>query len=99
MEKRDIVYIDETTFNFHLRNRRTWSYNDERVAKPISNTRFQGVTLYGAIGKCLKHPVYMTAESTNGTSFQLFAESICSALKEEVDSQVLLLDNHAAHMN
>ena len=68
-EKRDIVYLYETSFNFHLRNRRVWSYNDERVEKPISNTRFSGVTLFGAIGKCLKHPVFMTAESTTSQSF------------------------------
>ena len=64
VEKKEIVYLDETTFNFHLRNRRVWSYDDERVEKPISNTRFSGVTLFGAIGGSLKHPVYMTAEST-----------------------------------
>jgi len=69
VEKSEIVYMDETTFNFHLRNRRVWSYNDERIEKPISNTRFSGVTLFGAIGKCLKHPVFMTAESTTSKSF------------------------------
>ena len=69
VEKSEIVYMDETTFNFHLRNRRVWSYNDERIEKPISNTRFSGVKLFGAIGKCLKHPVFMTAESTTSKSF------------------------------
>lgn len=52
-----------------MRNRRTWSYDDERVQAPISNTRFSGTTLFGAIGKCLKHSVFMTAESTNSTAF------------------------------
>ena len=69
VEKSEIVYMDETTFNFHLRNRRVWSYNEERIEKPISNTRFSGATLFGAIGKCLKHPVFMTAESTTSKSF------------------------------
>ena len=69
IEKREIVYLDESTFHFHLRNRRVWSYDDERVEKPISNTRFSGVTLFGAIGNSLKHPVFMTAESTTAASF------------------------------
>lgn len=72
VEKKEIVYLDETTFNFHLRNRRSWSYDDERIEKRISNTRFSGVTLFGAIGKSLKHPVFMTAESTTSTSFRAF---------------------------
>jgi DDE superfamily endonuclease len=99
VERKDVVYLDESTFNFHMRNRRTWSYNDERVSKPISNTRYSGVTLFGAIGKCLKHPVFMTAESTSSISFQLFIESLCASLKDNVDKPVLLMDNHAAHFN
>jgi hypothetical protein len=97
VERREVVYMDECTFNFHIRNRRTWSYDDERVAQPISNTRFSGVTLFGAIGKCLKHPVFMTAESTSSIAFQLFVESLCSSIKEGEAKPVLLMDNHAAH--
>lgn len=99
VEKREVVYIDESTFNFHMRNRRTWSYRDELVVKPISTERFSGVTLYGAIGKCLKYPVFFVAPSTSTISFQEFAISLCTSIKEGIVRPVIMLDNHRAHWN
>jgi hypothetical protein len=92
-----VIYIDETTFNFHMRNSRSWSYEAERVQIPVHNTRLSGVTLYGAIGTCLKHPVFMTATSTNSESFELFMESVAASIREEVIKPCVIIDNHRAH--
>lgn len=50
---RDIIYMDETTFNNYMRPRKTYMYPECPVTSEISLTRIGGVTLYGAIGNCL----------------------------------------------
>ena len=92
-----VIYVDETTFNFHQRNSRTWSYSDERVQLPVSNTRHSGVTLYGAIGECLKHPVFTTGESTNAIDFTKFLRDVVASFRNEADRPHLVIDNHSAH--
>jgi len=41
----------------------------------------------------------MTAESTNTISFKLFAEMLCTSIKDNQQKQVLMIDNHKAHLN
>jgi len=55
------------------------------------------VTLYGAIGSCLKHPVFMTAASTNSESFELFMESVAASIREGIVKPHVIIDNHRAH--
>ena len=63
----------------------------------ISNKRHSGVTLYGAIGKCLKHAVFMTAASTNSVSFLEFLENVVQAFRASDNKPYLIVDNHRAH--
>jgi transposase len=41
----------------------------------------------------------MTAESTNTISFKLFAEMLCTSIKDNQPKPVLMIDNHKAHLN
>ena len=41
----------------------------------------------------------MTAESTNMISFKLFAEMLCTSIKDNQPKPVLMIDNHKAHLN
>ena len=80
-----------------MRNSRSWSYEAEKVRIPVHNTQLSGVTLYGAIGSCLKHPVFMTATSTNSESFELLTESVAASIKDGVVKPYVIIDNHRAH--
>lgn len=92
-----IIYIDETTFNYHLRQSRVWSYRDLSVKLHLAQKRFSGVTLYGAIGHCLNESVFMTGKSTNIEEFKIFIQKVIAALRNPEDKPYLVLDNHSSH--
>ena len=95
----DIVYVDETTFNTHLRATRTYLYPEHPVNIEVSNRRLHGVTLYGAIGPCLSQPVFMTAESTNKFAFLQFMLLVVDNLLPDRPNgkPYLVHDGHRAH--
>ena len=66
--------MDETTVNSHMRLSKAWSYADKPVKTLIGRKRYGGVTIYGAIGNCLKKPVFMLGESTNIEEFEEFMQ-------------------------
>jgi len=62
----DIIYMDETTFQAWCNPDRTWMGDgDLRVAAPRNETHLSSATVFGAMGTCLKKPVFMGARSTN----------------------------------
>lgn len=64
-ENKRLLYLDETTFNYHMRQTKVWQYQDNSIHQsfklPLANRRFSGVTVFGCIGNCLKKPVFMSA--------------------------------------
>jgi hypothetical protein len=68
------IYVDETTFNTWQRPDRAWMRSDERVRIPLDSTRVGRVTLYGAIGDGLRHPVFHFGRSTNTIDFLEFLQ-------------------------
>ena len=93
---RTIVYIDETTFNSTLRQSRVWQYYKKPVPFAVGK-RIGSITLYGAIGHCLKEPVFMLGKSTNKEEFQTFIEKVVAAKVNPRQKPLLVIDNHAAH--
>ena len=45
--------------------------------------RLKSITLYGAIGRCLRHPVFMFAKSTDEESFRDFLAEIARGLIDQ----------------
>lgn len=80
-----------------MRKSKTWSYSDIQVEFPICKKRFNGFTLFGAIGNCLARPVMMTSKSTNKESFFDFLDMVNDALKPGITKPILVIDNHPAH--
>ena len=70
----DICYMDETTFNIWDPPKRTWMQKKCKMIVPINLKKLQNITLYGAIGKALKGPTFMMANSTNKEAFKLFIQ-------------------------
>lgn len=65
-DKANIIYFDETTFQHHMRQSAVWSYSHLPITLPLYAQRCKSVTVFGAIGHCLREPlVYEFAESTN----------------------------------
>ena len=89
--------MDETTVNSHMRLRKAWSYADKPVNTLIGRKRYGGTTIYGAIGNCLKNPVFMLGESTNIEEFEEFMQKVKLNCKESSDKPYLVIDNHSAH--
>jgi hypothetical protein len=92
-----IVYLDETSFNFHMRNSRCWQRANSLVTVPLANKRLGGVTVIGAIGSGINGFIYTVAESTSTDSVYAFAKKLCATIGESNTKPYLVLDNHPAH--
>ena len=49
-----LIYVDESSFHTWKRSSKTWAPRHNIIHMPIANSRRAGVTVYGAIGSCLK---------------------------------------------
>ena len=83
--------MDETTVNSHMRLRKAWSNADKPVNTLIGRKRYGGITIYGAIGNCLKSPVFMLGESKNIEEFEEFMKKVKLTAKKEMISLILSL--------
>ena len=93
------MYIDETTVNTFMRPSRVWSYADRPVDHVLPSKRL-GLTIYGAIGHCLRGPVFMTGGTTNKQEFITFVKRLSTSISNNVVCKPLLvLDNHRAHVS
>ena len=98
-EGANIIYADESTVNNHIRTAKCWQYCDKPVKQLIDKKRIGGVTIYGAIGNCLRQPTFVLGASTNKVEFKAFLEQVLRNLKEGVVKPNLILDNHSAHIS
>ena len=89
--------MDETSFHSWLKKAKTWAKKDVQVNHIQRHRRFKGVTVYGAIGHCLKNHVFMTATSTNKEDFKKFMQKVFDNLKIGISLPIVVMDNHSAH--
>ena len=94
-----IIYFDETSFSNYLRPFKTWQKPNDPLKINMPQKRIGGVTLFGAIGKCLPKPVYMTGKSTNKEEVEKFLRKLIRELGSlNIEEKPwLVLDNHRAH--
>ena len=71
-DQANIIYVDESSCNSHQRQSKAWSYSAIPVNVKVSKKRFGGVTIFGAIGSCLKRCVFKLGASTNKEEFLEF---------------------------
>jgi hypothetical protein len=71
-----LVYMDETATNMWIRKRYTWSTKERPIKMSLNQDRGKGITVYGAIGECLQHGVFMLGRSTNRREFAEFLRQI-----------------------
>ena len=72
---------------------------ENRVEVELNTKRLSGVTVFGAVGKCLKQPVFMIAKATNSEEVQRFWVFLKRYLVNPYSNikPHVILDNHAAH--
>lgn len=91
-----IIYLDETTFHYHMRQSKVWQRQGTSVKLPLNNRRFSGVTLFGAISNCFDGAVMMVGDATNTAEFCRFLEMLIDKVPANVRPH-LVIDNHIAH--
>ena len=69
--KMPMIFMDETTVNTWQIKTKSWSTRTNIVFHKRPSTRI-GITVFGAIGNCLKKPVFRTAKSTNKDDYVEF---------------------------
>ena len=94
-----IVYADETSVHVWMTQSRCWQPRDSPVNVVLNKKRHPGVTVYGAIGSCLKEPVMMLGSSTNAVEFQKFLLLVVEQFQSEKTRPWLVIDNHNAHLD
>ena len=96
-EKVPLIYMDETTFNTWQMKTKSWSSKSDIVYHHRPSTRL-GITVFGAIGKCLKKPMFMTARSTNKEDYMRFMNQVKEQVRDlKGRKPVLLYDAHRSH--
>jgi len=96
-EKVPLIYMDETTFNTWQMKTKSWSSKSDIVYHHRPSTRL-GITVFGAIGNCLKKPMFMTARSTNKEDYMRFMNQVKEQVRDlRGRKPVLLYDAHRAH--
>ena len=92
-----VVYLDETSFNAWMTARKTWNTRDQFVKIPLAPKRGKGITVTGAIGKCLKQAVFRHSGSTNKDDFILFLKEMRKQVKDRRRKIFAVMDNHKSH--
>jgi hypothetical protein len=80
-----------------MRQTHSWGYPEIGITFPVESERFKAVTVYGAIGNALQHPVFHHARSTNQHDFLTFLQLVDAALKPEERDAMIVVDGHRAH--
>ena len=72
---RPIIYADESSFHLQMTQRRTWQLRGRPLSAPV-NSKNERLTLYGAIGSCLRQQVVMAGLSTCASEFSDFLDLV-----------------------
>ena len=79
---------------------KSWAKQESPVYHSRNDKKF-GITVFGALGKCLKSGMsVMRAKSTNKVDYKVFLRQIKEAVKEQYFNvkPILLYDGHPAHI-
>ena len=91
-----IIYVDESTFHSWMNQSKSWSKAGVRNVHAINNQRYC-TTVYGAIGFCLRKPVFTFGRSTNAEEFQIFLREVKRNLIDPTSRPYLVYDGASAH--
>ena len=77
---------------------KSWSSKKNPVLHPFNNKRY-GITVYGAIGQCMRQPVFKLGVSTNKLEFQQFLREVKAQIKPQYEhpKPIMVYDAHRAH--
>jgi hypothetical protein len=71
--------VDESSIQYHTvlsQSKFAWQSQEQDLHKRLAVASLKGITLYGAIGACLKRPVIIKGNSTNQETFLEFAQLV-----------------------
>ena len=89
--------MDETTYNNQTILPRSWAPRHKHMEHFISSERLS-VTIFGAIGNCLRAPVYMLAQSTTIVNFKAFLKMVKANFRHGLEIKpILIYDGAPAH--
>lgn len=95
-EGKEVIYMDESQFHSWMSTKKAWSLSHSPV-EVILNNRQHGVSVFGAIGYCLKESVFLVAERNNKENFIEFMKMVKEKLKNKDSKPFVVLDNAASH--
>lgn len=98
INQQQVIFMDETTFNFWHKKSRMWMSREEPLSLKMAGTRGSGITVLGAISSQSSQLVYSMDESTNiGAVIKLIKKM--ARVYTDLHEAVLVLDNHNSHYN
>ena len=93
-----LIYVDESSFNAWRRINKTWAPKYNVINLPQQDSRGHGLTVYGAIGTCLKKAVFTLGESTNPEGYCAFLREVRKQFIGRADEEIYVVaDGHKAH--
>ena len=91
-----IIYTDESTFTNQQTRAKSWSLRDHPNQHYI-DSKYEQVTVYGAVGDALTKNVWLLAAGTNQEDYQEFLRLVARHVKGALRKPILLYDGHKAH--
>jgi len=67
-----VIYVDESSFHTWKTLNKTWAPKHNVINLPISSSRGKSLTVFGAIGTCLKKAVFMLAPRNDAENYCVF---------------------------
>jgi len=79
MAGREVLFLDETSFNLWMRKSRIWMRRCNPIRVKINQGCLKYVTLYGAISSKQERFFYQIASATNSSNSVLFIDKLAAA--------------------
>ena len=96
--RRNYLFIDETTFVLWPALGKTWQYQHDKVSVPYNYKRLSSFTLFYAIGPALVKPVYLLSQlGTTNQEVKNFLIKVAKMRINQYQRPYLILDNAKAH--
>jgi len=99
MADKEVLFLDETSFNLWMRKGRIWMHKDRRMSVKICPGKQKFVTVYGAISSTHNRFYYQICDATNTFHSKSFLKQLALEYEKAEEEVFVVLDNHQSHVS
>ena len=85
------VWMDESSVNGYMQPAKVFSKLGTDMRLPLPSQRHSGLTIFGAVGNCLREPAWQVSLSTNREDFIKFCQRLINCIDGAIRVRPLLI--------